>query len=300
MPNTLAHVGVQVLTSRAALRDAELRWVLVGCVVPDVPWILNRALVAFWPSVDVFVVRPYWIAQASWLCSLLLCGALASLAARPLRIFCLLAVNAFLHLLLDAAQTKWGNGVHLLAPFSWETWNLGLFWPESVATVVLTLLGLGVLLFALSRSPAAPAVQWPRRGRLALTLGLVAAYLAAPLLFRDAVLEADAHSLATLQTPELRPGRSAGFDRVWIEVDAPDRGRLFVLGGQTLEVVGALPSRSGPVSVRGRFLTSERLQIEGVHGHGAFPRELASYVGLGGIAAVWAAAFLAAWRRGQG
>ncbi len=55
-------------------------------------------------------VRPYWIAQASWAGSLPMCGALASLSARPGWAFLLLAGNAFAHLLLDALETKWGNG----------------------------------------------------------------------------------------------------------------------------------------------------------------------------------------------
>jgi hypothetical protein len=68
-------MGIQAIASRAVIRDADLRWVFIGCVVPDVPWILNRVLTSLMPELDVFVVRPYWIAQASLLGLLWLCGA---------------------------------------------------------------------------------------------------------------------------------------------------------------------------------------------------------------------------------
>ena len=34
--------------------------------------------------------------------------------------FGILALNSVFHLILDSLQTKWGNGVHLFAPVSWE------------------------------------------------------------------------------------------------------------------------------------------------------------------------------------
>ena len=44
MPNTLAHLGVQALVTRTLLPRAELRWIALGCVIPDLPWIAQRAL----------------------------------------------------------------------------------------------------------------------------------------------------------------------------------------------------------------------------------------------------------------
>ena len=286
MPNTLAHIGIQVVGSRALLRDADLRWVLVGCVVPDLPWIANRALLAAGVEIDVFVIRPYWIAQASWFGCLWLCAALAALSSRPRRVFGLLAANSFAHLLLDALQTKWGNGVHLFAPFSWETWNAGLFWPESGTTVALTVLGLAVAVFAAGSAWRGHArFHSPSARGWATATVLFAVYCTYPILAAPAVLSADAHSLATLQSPELRPGRQAGFDRVWLEVDA-DGARLHVLGGEVLEASGNVAARSGPVSARGRFRDARVIVLDEVHAHGSFPRAMASYVGLSCIAGI--------------
>ena len=52
--------------------------------------------------------------------TLLLCAAIAALTTTPRLVASVLGLNALLHLLLDATEQKWGNGVHLLAPFSWR------------------------------------------------------------------------------------------------------------------------------------------------------------------------------------
>ena len=304
MPNTLAHIGIQALASRTLLPHADLRWVFAGCVAPDVPWIANRALATLWPGLDVFVMRPYWIAQASWLGSLWLCGALALLSAQPRRVFALLAGNAFAHLLLDALQTKWGNGVHLLAPFSWHTWNLGWFWPESAATWLLTALGAAAAVFALAEVWRRGA-RWrrPRSLDRAHAFGaalLLAIYLSYPLLVSDAVMAADAHSLETLRHPAERAGREAGFDRVWLEITTPGEGRLHVLGGEVLHATGALGQASGPVSARGRFVDARTIVLDEVHPHGTFPRALASYLGLAAVAAVVGVGWISERRAGAG
>ena len=124
------------------LRQADPKWIFVGCIIPDVPWILQRIVRPVITDPDLlYDLRLYTIAQASLICCLLLCGAFAVLSANPGRIFAILSLNSCFHLLLDAFQTKWGNGVHLLAPLRWEAVNFGLFWPESPVTVALTAFG---------------------------------------------------------------------------------------------------------------------------------------------------------------
>jgi hypothetical protein len=209
-----------------------------------------------------------------------------------LRAFALLAGNAFLHLLLDALQTKWGNGVHLLAPFSWHTWIVGWFWPESGPTWLLTGLGAGVavLAFVDVRRRAARGA-WPGRTRWLASAALLAAYLAFPWLVRDAVVAADVHSLQTLAHPELRAGREAAFDRAWLEVRDDGEARLYALGGVVVRATGALPERSSNVSARGRFSDAQTIVLQEVHVHG-FPRAAASYAGLAVVAAVLAVGWI--------
>ena len=96
----------------------------------------------FAPHLDPIPARLYAIAQGSLFVTLFLCGAIAAISARPKRIFGILAFNVLLHFLLDSLQTKWANGVHFFAPISWELINFELFWPESLPTYALTLLGL--------------------------------------------------------------------------------------------------------------------------------------------------------------
>ena len=72
MPNTLAHLGVQSLATRALIRDSDLKWIYLGCIVPDLPWTLNRLVKTTVPSVDLYDLRLYVIVQASLFFCLLL------------------------------------------------------------------------------------------------------------------------------------------------------------------------------------------------------------------------------------
>jgi hypothetical protein len=268
------------------------RWILLGCVVPDLPWIANRALLYAFPRIDAHELRLYVIVQASLLCCLLLCAALAALAERWRPVFLVLSANALLHLLLDAVQTKWGNGVHLLAPWSWQPWNLELFWPESVPTYALTALGLGFGLWVLRFSYRHPiTVVWPSRRRVAAALALLIAYLALPALLRQGPEAADSHSVRTLDQRGDRAGRRVAFDRAWLR--RLDDGRALIgRGDDEIAVRGRLPDRSARISARGRFLDPDTLLVEEFHEHVGWPRDLASYVGLGFIAASLAVGFV--------
>ena len=301
VPNTLGHIAVQVVASRALFHALDLRWALLGCVIPDLPWVANRALSVMVPGLDALAVRPYWIAQSSLAGCLLLCAAFAALARAPGRVFALLSSNALLHLLLDAVQTKFGNGVQLFAPFSWYTWNAGWFWPESPVTMALTLLGAGIAVatgFVVYRE--ARPVAWPRPRACWLAMAFLAGYLALPLAVRDAIVAADVHSLDTLANPELRRGREAAFDRVWLDVDpASGAGRLHVMGGIVLDASGALAARSSSVSARGTFVDAHHIELAAVHRHGSFPRAWASYLGLAAIAVAFAVGEVGARRAAQ-
>jgi hypothetical protein len=94
-------------------------------VIPDVPWILQRIVSAGFTAsvVDPYDLRLYTIVQSSLIACLVLSLALSLLSSAPRRVFMLLAFNSFVHLLLDAMETKWANGVNLFAPFSWQLLN---------------------------------------------------------------------------------------------------------------------------------------------------------------------------------
>ena len=67
MPNTLAHLGVQGIATRSVLRDADLKWIYLGCIIPDVSWIIQRLVRYVIPNIDLYDLRLYAIVQASLL-----------------------------------------------------------------------------------------------------------------------------------------------------------------------------------------------------------------------------------------
>ena len=59
MPNTLAHIAVHGAANASWQPARYLPWVLLGCVLPDVPWIANRVLRAANPAIDVVALDLY-------------------------------------------------------------------------------------------------------------------------------------------------------------------------------------------------------------------------------------------------
>ena len=287
MPNLVAHFGLQAGATRGLLRRADIKWILLGCLLPDVPWILRRVVRTLAPAVDAYALVTYLTAQGTLACTLVLAGAVALLAARPGRVLAILSLNAVLALLLDGLQTKWGNGVHLLAPFDWSMWGGDLFFPESVTTYVLTSVGLLVVLWLIARWPGDEtglALDSPRR--LLGAAVLVALYVALPLAWDDDVLRADNRYLSTLRQRAERPGRYVEFDRKrYLELEGADG--LRILGGEILYLTDDRLDAPATVSVRGRFTALDTLRVLDLHEHRPAFREGASYLGLALLVFVW-------------
>lgn len=286
MPNTLAHLGVQAVATRGLLRDADRKWIYLGCILPDVPWILRRALHAVSLPADPFTLHFYAFVQSSLAGCLLLGAALAAFSAAPRRVFLILSANSLFHLLLDALQRKWANGVHLFAPFSWELWNAGLFWPESWPTYVLTAFGLAYVVATWRRrregAMGISGRRWP------VGAALLAAYVVVPAAFLEGPEGADVQSLRTLRDRGARPGNEVGFDRREV---VPRAGRVVVeaLGGEEIALRGLDgPAEGGTVSLRGRFADASTIEVREAHWHDAWDRDLGSYGGLALIVLIWA------------
>ena len=295
MPNTLAHAGVQGPASRTALPDVDLKWVYLSCVIPDLPWILQRAVRVIIPGIDPFLLRSYVIIQASLLGCMLLSGAVALVARKPKRVFAVLGGNALLHLGLDAMQTKWGNGVHFWAPFSWDLTNWELFWPESVPTYVLTVLGLIYIIWQWRASVShPPKLAWASAPRLAVVLVLLGSYFIGPLILLYEPIEANNHSLNVLSEAQGRTGRPVEMDRADY-VRKRDRHFLEHYGGRVR--VEELPiSAPATVSIQGVFTDAHKVRVTKLHVHPSGLRDYPSYLGLALIAAVWGRATLERYR----
>ncbi len=286
MPNTLAHIGIQAIATRGLWRRAEFAWIFLGCIIPDVPWILQRIVRIVTPNLDPYDLRLYAITQSSLAVSLLLCGALATLSANPKRIFGVLAFSSGLHLLLDAVQTKFANGVHLFAPVSWELLNFGLFWPESVPTHLLTGLGLAVFAYAWWQRPGDLIDLSFRRRQVLSALGLLVAYLLVPLALLHGPEAADCHSVGTLRNRAERPGRMVEFSRDrYVHQEGGDI--LVTWAGEELHVVGSSRDESGTVSVRARFVDKQSIVILELYDHSGWSRSIPSYVGIALVLCFW-------------
>lgn len=293
MPNTLAHLGLQAIVTRTLIKDADLKWIALGAIVPDIPWILQRLVLAGPLAPAAYDVRLYAIVQSSLVFSLVLSAALAVFARHPGRTFAILALGATLHLLLDALETKWGNGVLFLAPFSWQLIGFRLFWPEGLITTLLSLIGLLSMGYAWQRLPVAPLVLAAPPLRQALFAGaLLCLYLLLPLPLMAAAEAADNHFVGTLRDADARVGRKIEIDRPFFQRH-PAGNTLRIFTGEHLHVQGLEPPSSGTVSIKGRFVAPDTLEIVAYHAHPTGLRDAASYLGLAMVLAVWSRALLA-------
>lgn len=288
MPNTLAHVGAQGLLTRAVLPNADVRWIYAGLIIPDIPWMLQRIVLFSVPAVDPFVLRSYVIIQASLIGSLLLCAAVSFLAQKFWFTFAILSGNTGLHLVLDAMQTKWGNGVHFLAPMSWDLTNWGLFWPESWPTYLMTVAGF-IFIWWHWRPAITKPIELARftMGRTWTVLALLSAYLALPLLLLQAPLEADTHYLKTLSGSEDMIGRQVEMDRSRYIMEDGKQLLLYNGGADEIRVVDLGIAAPATVSVRGTFVATNTIKVDDLHIHSSWFRDAASYIGLALILILW-------------
>ena len=275
----------------------DARWIYLGCLLPDLPWILRRAVVGLGIPVDVFDLRLYTMALASLAGTILLCAALAAATAAPRLVLAVLGANALVHLLLDATELKFGNGVHLAAPFSWRMTSFDLLPGESRVYMVLAVAGLLLVTWEIARPRPALVGLVLRPARLAASAALLVAYLAFPLPFLGAVEASGSYSVKTLREVDARPGRTVRLDRTAFHA-TPAGGVVQLWTGESVRATGELPARDGTVSLEGTFLAPDVLRIDRLYQHRQ-DRDWPSYVALLLLAVLWARPLLPA-RRGAG
>ena len=288
MPNTLVHFTVQTPASKAFFRGADFKWIAVGCIIPDVPWIIQRLILAADAGTDPYQVLTYVSIQASLFFCLIFSAALALPSANTTRILLLLSTNSFLHLVLDSMQKKWANGVHFLAPFSWQLTNFSLFWPEDILTQVLTFLGLGILLWYGIRDWKKPVVFSMNLKKIIPSLILLLVYLAMPLVFLDGPKKANNHYASTLLSVDERPGKYIELDRSRFRFQDKT---IRVFTGERLKASGNIPGEDGMVSFRGHFTDNETVEITEYHVH-SLMRDMSSKLALVGVLFIWLAALV--------
>jgi hypothetical protein len=216
-----------------------------------------------------------------------LCASAAMFSSAPRRIFSVLALNTVAHLVLDALETKWANGVLLFAPFSWQLLNLGFFWPESGVILVATAFGLAYFLYAWRVKPGQSiALSVGLQAKTAIGLALLGVYLLSPFLFFADSQKANNHYVAVLRDNGQRTGKYVEFDRSYFfQRDGNVILKLFT--GEEFVLLGRVDSASGTISVRGRFVDESTVAIHDLHEHSAGFRDGASMVGLFLIGVLW-------------
>jgi hypothetical protein len=285
MPNTLAHIGAQGFISRPFLTKADIKWIYLGCILADIPWMLQRAVQSIGLAVNPYDLRLYVIIQSSLLFSILLALALAMFSAKYWKAFSILSANALLHLLLDATQVKWANGVHLFAPFSWKLINFGFFWPENIFTYLLAALGLVFFVITWRKASGAESdLRLKSPPRYAGFGVILAVYMVTPLFILNAAEKEDNHFVHTLRDYENRTGKHIELDRKKFDARAKT---IDTFGDEKIQVKGVDLNESEVLSINGTFVAPDTIQVTEYHVHNDVFRDGASYVGLGLVLIVW-------------
>ena len=289
MPNTIAHLGLHELSTRAIFSKADIKWIYLGAILPDIPFVVKRAATFIAPNVDILDVRLFAIVQASLLFTLVLAFACSRLSRRSTYVFLVLSFGVLLHLLIDACQIKWGNGPRFLAPFDWSLSNFGLFWPEQLPSHLMTAIGGVYVIYAFTlpiREQAKDLILPGPKGSLTLIASL-AIYLFLPLAFMDAVEHAGGGSVQLIRMDE-RSGHEIELDRARYRRDGARmtvelyRGEFITLTGVEQDL-----SAAGKMSVRGTFSAHDAIRAHEFHINDARYREQASMLGLGIVALYW-------------
>ncbi len=290
MPNTIAHFAVNGLITRGLITKADLKWIYLACVIPDLPWILQRIIKLLPISIDLYDLRAYCVVQSSLFLCLMLCLALSFLARTKRKVFIILSIGAVLHLLLDAVQIKWANGVHLFLPVNWELLRFDLFWPESVGTYLLTIAGLVYFIFYFKESiDISEKIKIPSTQNILLCLFLITAWLLLPLSMLNQVYQHNNHFISTLKDIEDRTGELIEIDRNKIKVtDSSTQIYTFFAEWITLQNITSRDNQN--VSIKGKFINNKTIHVDEYHEHSKF-RDFASIFGLFLVIITWVGFF---------
>lgn len=293
MPNTLCHIALQAPASRMLYAKSSLPWIIAGCIIPDIPWILLRFFKAT-EILSLYDSRLYCTIQASFFFCVILSFTLSMLAKKIWPVFFVLVGNCFAHLLFDSLQIKLGNGVHLFAPVSWQIFQLDLLWPDNFIFILLSVVGGGYLLWnwktGVSDCPVNFSFSWLK---MIVVIGGLTFYLFGPLLFIEQSEQAGNNHIQTLRNYDARQGKFIEIDREPFSIET----RQVITGtGDVIRVEGNVPSESGTVSMRGYFISSDVMYCESFQMHSLF-RNWASLLGLFMGCVLWLQSLLVCRRK---
>ena len=285
MPNTLAHIGVQGFSTKSIFNFSDLKWIYLGCIIPDFPWILQRIL-KYSNLFNLYDVRDYSIILSTLLFSIVLSGVLSMFSINSKKVFLILAFSSLFHLLLDPLQIKWANGTHLFVPFSWHLLSFNLFWPESILTYVIT--GFGLLYFIYYYKSAlkeSSDLTIPGIKKMYLMISLFLVYSIVPLFMLNLPEQNNNHFVKTLRDYNSRQGKYIELDRADFLTDSSG-GYIKTFAKEKIKTVNLKFESKKLISIRGKFISRNEIYVEDYHIHSGF-RDNASLLGVFLTAILW-------------
>lgn len=289
MPNTLAHIGIQLPLGKAINRKWDPRWIALGLLIPDLPWILQRIIDGLLPQISPISLRAYVVAMTTPLFCLFLCASIALLFRGAKSIFTILAVQSILHLLLDAAQEKGGVGIPFIAPFSWESYSFPLFSMHGWVSTLLTFSGIIFLILTLTGKlhfSKLDSFNFKKSIRISASALMFLIYIIAPFALSKQVIENNVHDLKTLSGDISRIGKSVHFDRAQF---IP--GKPATLQDQRVAtpvpIIGINLHQPATISTTAVFVDERTLQTESYIIHPSGLRFSYTLFGLLGVMILW-------------
>ena len=294
MPNTLIHLGVQGLLTQAAFPKIDIRLVFLSCVIPDLPWIMQRAIHAIGFDIDRIDLFLRSNIQASLAFSLIFCFAISILTFQRRLSFAILASGCFLHLLLDATQIKWGHGILLFAPFNWDLLSFSWFWPEHSVFILLSLLSLLFVCWSWHRLHFSPLLAPLKLKRLSAAAFFLLVYFLAPGFFTESLHQSNSLQTQTIADLKEHSGQEILLDRT--SINKLENGEITVRleNGHQILLSGISNETTGLVSIRGTVVDQYHIYVKEIHSHPTFLRLFWSLLGLGLTLAI----FIHSFRKG--
>ena len=287
MPNTLAHLGLGGFLTRSVIRNSDIKWIYLACIIPDIPWMFMRFIEFFFPSKSTYDLKLYTVIQASLFFSIILSLAISFFSTRYFRSSLILIFGSFIHLFFDAFQIKWGTGSHFLLPFDWSIVYFGFFWPESIPTYLITIFGLIFAAFTLKQTINAPTeLCWPTGGKIPLLIFFIFLYLIWPLFLMDKAEETNIRSIKVMRGKESRIGKEVSYNRENYIYNESGESFLHYAEGKFL-IKGIELNKSVSISVKGRFISENAIEVSDYKIHTKGARELSSISGLFLVFSIW-------------
>ncbi|MCB9211330.1 MAG: hypothetical protein H6609_18340 [Ignavibacteriales bacterium] len=292
MPNTLAHIAINGFSTKKISASSSLLWIYLGCIIPDIPWIIRKIISVLSPSINGYDLQAYVIVQATLFFSIILSFSFSLFSKNILKTFLILSFGSLLHLLLDPIQIKWANGVHLFAPFSWDMTTFGIFWPESFITYLMTISGLIFFVFYWKELKIIKPNILFKKINSFLAFLIILIYFVLPLRFMNNVVKSDNHFISTLKIENERIGKYVEMDRKDVTFNEQTNSYwIKSFNKDLIELKNIERLYSNRISIKGRFISNNLISVIEYHENWEAFRDGASYLGILLIIFSWILAF---------